>query len=243
MSDQAAVVQERINDYWSGRAPSYDAAQHRAERKADDDRAWAEVWSGALGPAPLDVLDVGTGSGQVACTLARLGHRVTGTDLATGMLARARARAAELPHPPTILVGDAVAPDFPDGSFDAVTARYLMWTLRRPEVALAAWRRVLRPGGLVAVVDSTWFPHGFDDGPTHGEGDDFVTAYDEQVRAALPLALADSIDDTAALLRATGLTDVTVTPLESILELDRRHGAAPGHEVQLQWLVTGRAPA
>lgn len=224
-------LQDAIDEYWTDRAPAYDDYQQRPERREVDAATWARIWSDALPPAPADVLDVGTGSGHVACLLATLGHRVTGIDLAEGMLARAREHAAVLANPPRILRGDAVAPDLPPGSFDAVTGRYVMWTLRDPETAVRNWVRMLRPGGVVAMADSTWFADGL--GSLYGERPD----------ATLPLADARSIDETAATLERGGLVDVRVVPLESVLELDRAHGVAPGHDVQLQYLVTGRRPA
>ena len=151
-------VQAAINTYWSERSVPYDEYQQKPDRRELDRAAWADIWQDALGADPLDVLDVGTGSGYVACLLADLGHRVTGIDLADGMLARARAHAAQMAHPPVFAQGDAVAPPYPAGSFDAIVNRYVMWTLREPAVALANWRRILRPGGILAVVDSTWFP-------------------------------------------------------------------------------------
>ena len=221
-------LQRRIDDYWTDRAPAYDDYQQRPERRDVDVEVWTDVWSSALPQAPADVLDVGTGSGHVAFLLAGLGHRVTAIDLSEGMLARARARAASTPHAPRIEVGDAVSPDFAPESFDAVVGRYVMWTLRDPAAAVARWRELLRPGGVVAVADSTWFLDGL--GPLYGDRPD----------AALPLADARSIDATATVLEEAGLVDVAVEPLEAVLELDQRHGVAPGHDVQLQWLVTGR---
>ncbi|QKW15049.1 MULTISPECIES: class I SAM-dependent methyltransferase [unclassified Micromonospora] len=229
------TTQERINAYWTGRAPEYDEYQQRPDRLADDQRAWAQIWAQALPAAPLDVLDVGTGTGQVAMVLAGLGHRVTGIDLAEGMLAEARRHAATVTDGPVIRLGDAVAPDFPAASFDAVTSRYLMWTLREPQRAVANWIRLLRPGGTVAVVDSTWFPHGLDNA-----SENFTGHYDSQVQAELPLATATSIDKTVAVLEESGLTDVTAVPLTSIYELDHRYGVAPNHEHQMQYLVSGR---
>ncbi|GAA5115110.1 class I SAM-dependent methyltransferase [Alloalcanivorax gelatiniphagus] len=223
-------LQDSINDYWTERAPSYDAYQQRPERRDLDVEVWGRVWGGALPPAPADVLDVGTGSGHVARLLAGLGHRVTGIDLSAGMLEIAARHAADDPAPPRFLAGDAVAPDFPDGSFDAVVGRYVMWTLRDPEAAVARWLRLLRPGGVVAMVDSTWFTDGL--GELYGERPD----------GDLPLADARSIDEVADALRRGGLVDVLITPLEEVLELDRRHGVAPGHDVQLQYLLTGRRP-
>jgi SAM-dependent methyltransferase len=219
------TAQDRINSYWTGRAPSYAEYQLQPDRLADDTAAWSSVWADALPPAPAEVLDVGTGSGQVASVLTGLGHRVTGIDLSPGMLEQAR-RAYESVD---FRLGDAVEPDFPDGSFDAVTGRYVMWTLREPALAVKNWIRLLRPGGTIAVVDSTWFP----DGPQ--------PFYDASVWAALPLAQARDINQTAAVLAEAGLADVTVTPLTSIYELDRKYGVAPGHDLQTQYLITGRA--
>ncbi|WBB67778.1 class I SAM-dependent methyltransferase [Micromonospora sp. WMMD812] len=230
------TAQDRINAYWTGRAPSYDEYVQRPERFAADQQAWSAIWERALPPGPLDVLDVGTGTGQAAMVLAGLGHRVTGIDLSEGMLEQARRHAAALDNGPVIRHGDAVSPAFPAASFDAVTSRYVMWTLREPEIAAANWVRLLRPGGTVAVVDSTWFPNGLDNASEH-----FADFYDSQVQAALPLATAASIEQTAAVLEQAGLKDVTVTPLRSIYELDRQFGVAPNHEHQLQFLITGRS--
>jgi ubiquinone/menaquinone biosynthesis C-methylase UbiE len=228
-------AQDRINAYWTGRAPAYDEYQPRPDRRAADDRAWSEIWQSALGGVPRDVLDVGTGSGQVAMTLARLGHRVTGVDLAEGMLERARAHAATIANSPDFRLGDAVEPAFPEASFDAIVGRYVMWTLREPRTAVANWIRLLRPGGVVVMVDSTWFPDGLDNA-----ADDFAGCYDDSVRAVLPLAAAKSIDETVLLLANAGLHDVTATPLITIHNLDRHYGVAENHEVQMQFLITGR---
>lgn len=221
-------LQGSINDYWTERAPSYDAYQQRPERRDLDVEAWGRVWTAALPPAPADVLDVGTGSGHVARLLAGLGHRVTGIDLSPGMLEIAARHAADDPRRPRFLAGDAVDPDFPEASFDAVVGRYVMWTLRDPATAVARWLRVLRPGGVVAMADSLWF--------TDGLGD----LYGERPVGHLPLADAGSIEEVADVLRRGGLTDVTITPLEEVLELDRDHGVAPGHDVVLQYVLTGR---
>ncbi|MCY1143207.1 class I SAM-dependent methyltransferase [Actinoplanes sp. Pm04-4] len=219
------TAQNQINDYWTGRAPSYAEYQLQPDRLGDDIEAWSNVWAGALPAAPLDVLDVGTGSGQVASILAGLGHRVTGIDLAPGMLEQARSSYGNV----DFRLGDAVEPAFADGSLEAVTGRYVMWTLRDPDLAVKNWIRLLRPGGTIAVVDSTWFPDGLQ------------PFYDASVWEALPLAQATDINQTAVVLSRAGLADVTVTPLTAIHALDEKYGVAPGHEVQMQYLITGRA--
>ena len=102
---------------------------------------------------------MGAGTGFLALLLAELGHRVTGVDLAPGMLALARAKAARLPAGavrPVFAPGDAVDPPLPAGSVDAVISRHLLWTLTEPQRAFANWRRLLRPGGRVVAIDGLW---------------------------------------------------------------------------------------
>ncbi|XVV17905.1 hypothetical protein ACQP2X_06280 [Actinoplanes sp. CA-131856] len=94
-----------------------------------------------------------------------------------------------------------------------------------------------RPGGTIAMVDSTWFPDGLDK-----SSETFTGFYDESVQAALPLAASRTIDDTAAVLTRAGLHEVTVTPLTSIYELDQQYGVAENHELQMQFLITALTP-
>jgi ubiquinone/menaquinone biosynthesis C-methylase UbiE len=95
------------------------------------------------------VLDVGCGRGAVlrpAAAAAGPAGRVTGIDLAPEMVALT---AADLPDV-TVAVGDAQAPDFPPESFDVVTAGLVLFLLPDPPAAVAAYRRLLRPGGRLA---------------------------------------------------------------------------------------------
>lgn len=96
----------------------------------------------------LTVLDVGTGTGAVAAAAAARGARVTAVDADPGMVAAARraapeadVRQAALPHLP-----------FDDGQFDAVAGNFVVNHVGDPGAALADMRRVLRPGGRLAVT-------------------------------------------------------------------------------------------
>ncbi|MGB3859979.1 MAG: hypothetical protein WA912_12070, partial [Ornithinimicrobium sp.] len=64
--------------------------------------------------------------------------------------------------------------------------------------------------------------------------------YNDDVTRELPLAAASTIHDTAQLIQDAGFTNVTVTPLTEILELDRQHGVSPGHDLQTQFMITAQ---
>ena len=93
------------------------------------------------------VLDVGAGRGAVARAALACGCVVTATDASLGMVSRL---AADFPAV-TARQMDAGRLDFPDASFDLVTAGFVVQVLADPGVALAEARRVLAPGGMVAL--------------------------------------------------------------------------------------------
>ncbi|MGH8931312.1 MAG: class I SAM-dependent methyltransferase [Egibacteraceae bacterium] len=237
----SAKVQARITSYWSGDGESYDAAITGRVATAKD--AWADVWLGALPEPPADTLDVGTGTGEVSLLLAELGYRVTGIDLSEGMLGRARAKSAGMANLPTLAIGDAVAPAFPPASFDAVTNRFLLWTLREPQRALANWRRLLRPGGVLAVVDGIWGGFRRDDESMTETWNEFISVYDERVAAALPLSEAETPEVSVSAVRDAGFTDVRVTWLTEIEAIERREAesrADPDEKVYPYFRITAR---
>jgi SAM-dependent methyltransferase len=99
-------------------------------------------------PAPGDrVLDVGAGRGAVARAALARGCAVTAVDASAGMVARL---AADFPLA-TARQMDAGRLDLPDGSFELVTAGFVLQVLDDPAAALAEFRRVLAPGGMFAM--------------------------------------------------------------------------------------------
>lgn len=109
----------------------------------------------AADPHAGDVaLDVATGTGNTALALAPHVAQVTGLDLAGGMLAHARDRAAQEGVPnATFVVGSAEAIPFPDGSFTLVTSRHAPHHFRDLPRFLAEARRILKPGGRLVIAD------------------------------------------------------------------------------------------
>ena len=127
-------------------AARFDEAEARFKTTlATDDVRLAAVLA-SIGPvAGLRVLDLGCGKGRFAVALARLGAQVVGIDLSAAMLAaageidRARASARRLP--------------FADATFDAVIAVEVLEHVGAVRPVLLEARRVLRPGGRLAIVD------------------------------------------------------------------------------------------
>ena len=105
-------------------------------------------------------LDVGTGTGVVAITAARIGAHVTGLDLTPALLEQAREN-ARIAHTENIVwtEGDAEKLPYPDASFDVVLSQFGHMFAPRPEVAVSEIRRVLRPFGRFAFA--TWPPEHF----------------------------------------------------------------------------------
>lgn len=236
-------IQTNITRYWDGRARIYDAHQQRDDRLDADQAVWTRVLVQALQGDLTDVLDLGTGSGYLAFLLADLGYTVTATDLSEGMLDvaedHAQQRAVKNQTNPRFALGDAITPAFETDSFDAITNRYVMWTLRDPLTALFNWKRALRPGGQLIIIDAPWFPNGIEANTTEG----FAEHYGGTVSQSLPLAQARSIEDTLAIIRQAGFQHVTSAPLTEVFTLDQAAGVAPGHHVQMQHIITAtKAP-
>ncbi len=144
--------------YTHGHAES--VLRSHASRRVEDSAAYLvpHLYPG------MDLLDVGCGPGTITTGFADLvaPGRVLGVDAAPAVVATA---AASAPAGSTVefAVGDAYALDLPDGSFDVVHAHQVLQHLSDPVAALREWRRVCRPGGVVAARDAdyasfAWYP-------------------------------------------------------------------------------------
>jgi ubiquinone/menaquinone biosynthesis C-methylase UbiE len=102
----------------------------------------------------MRVLELGCGAGDVTEALLDLvpQARVTALDADPAMLERARGRLAGDGRV-QLVEARAESTGLPEGSFDFVLARYLFQHLPVPEAVALEARRVLRPGGRLAVVD------------------------------------------------------------------------------------------
>lgn len=152
-----SVLKKTIAEYWSKTSAGYNkAVWNRDVRKGKG--AWLSLFERLLGSGKLEILDVGTGPGVMAALLAELGHRVTGIDISQEMLNKAQGNAAKLGHKIHFIYGDAEEVPFPNSTFDTVINRHLLWTLPDPQKAIKEWKRVLKPGGKLIIIDGNWYP-------------------------------------------------------------------------------------
>jgi len=100
------------------------------------------------------ILEVGVGTG-ISLPDYSSDNRIVGVDLSEPMLQKARERVSELAlgHVEQLEVMDAEHLSFPDNSFDAVVALYVVSTVPHPEDALDEFARVVRPGGEIILAN------------------------------------------------------------------------------------------
>ena len=97
------------------------------------------------------VLDVATGTGDLAVELARRGAEVVGADFSEGMLERARLKSPAVRWEQA----NALALPYPDDAFDAATVGFGARNFSDLEQGLREMVRVVRPGGRVVVLEIT----------------------------------------------------------------------------------------
>ena len=143
-----SLTHSDVADAYARWAPVYDAAfalVMRPGRKAA---------AAAINRVGGRVIDVGIGTGlELPMFDSRV--RITGIDLSEPMLNIARRRVADrkLSQVEALLVMDAMNLSFPDASFDAAVAPYVLTVVPDPERTLDEIARVVRPGGEIVLVN------------------------------------------------------------------------------------------
>lgn len=106
-----------------------------------------------------EFLDIGCGTGDVMLAVLRKapGVSVTGLDPAPDMLARAQTKLqqAGVAKRARLVEGDATAMEFAATSFDGIVCAFCLRNIVDRATALKQMRRVLRPGGTLALLELT----------------------------------------------------------------------------------------
>jgi len=214
-------IKTAVSRYWSGRAAGFDQGPSHGVHNEVQHRAWLDLLQEVAGPPPLKVLDVGCGTGFLAMRMAELGHVAVGIDLSEEMLAEAQRKIEVNGLPVTFRLGDAEAPPLDGAPYDVLLERHVIWTLPQPKEAMRAWQALLKPDGLLILIEGIF------------EMSD-RTIY-PQLEAQLPLYGGRPGDELAALLEAEGFVQTAVRPLmDADLWLET--------PTRPRFMVTGRRP-
>jgi SAM-dependent methyltransferase len=219
--DEASAYRSASLERWARAAPGWGAHRDVMQAAARPVSAWLVD---AIEPQPGHrVLELAAGPGDTGFLAAELiapGGTLISSDAVEEMIAIARARAEELGITNVeFRTIDAEWIDLPTAQLDGVLARWGYMLLADPEAGLRETRRVLRPGGRVALA--AWTPPA--DNPWTA-----VAMQEVRAMAGLPEPDLDAPNLFAfrdperirALLQETGFTDITVEQVDLVFEYD-----------------------
>jgi len=147
--ESGTLPPEQVRAMFDRIAPVYDRMNRVMTLGLD--RRWRRIAAQAVVRSGDRVLDGCCGTGDFALESRRLGATVTALDFSPGMLEIARQRDPGI----TWVQGDLTALPFPDGNFEAATVGFGVRNVPELDRALAELRRVLVPGGRLAILEIT----------------------------------------------------------------------------------------
>lgn len=123
------------------------------------DKSWRrKVLALVAGANPANILDIATGTGDLALLMARTNAtQIVGLDLSEGMLEIGRKKVIEkkLSHRIQLVQGDSENLPFEDRAFDAITVGFGIRNFENLEKGLHEILRVLRPGGILVILETS----------------------------------------------------------------------------------------
>ncbi len=151
-----SLKSEEVEEMFDRIAPTYDLLNHTLSFNID------KLWRRRLiriikGCRPTRILDVATGTGDVAIALARKidGVQVVGVDLSEGMLSLARKKSISAKVDSALSFEQCKAEElsFEDGSFDVASAAFGVRNFESVEQGVAQMARCVKSGGSVVILE------------------------------------------------------------------------------------------
>lgn len=137
---------------WDAAASDFDDAPDHGLRDPATKEAWRDLLVGVMPPPPGRVADIGCGTGTLTDLFVQEGFGVDGVDFSPEMLRIARRKVPAA----RFALGDAANPPLPRASYDVVMCRHVLWALPHPGLAFERWLKLLKPGGVVVLVEGHW---------------------------------------------------------------------------------------
>ena len=140
--------QQKERDFWDKSAPRYDRYMQKAELVYGIVLDFMTEYI----DSSMDVLEIATGTGTLACAMADKCKSVTACDLSPEMIKVAKDKNNAKHHGNLVFhVKDAYSLDYDVSSFDVAIASNVLHVMIQPEKALASIHRVLKPGGILVA--------------------------------------------------------------------------------------------
>jgi demethylmenaquinone methyltransferase/2-methoxy-6-polyprenyl-1,4-benzoquinol methylase len=154
-ADQEGTKKEQVAQMFDNIAHSYDRLNHILSLGID--KGWRKtLLKMAKNQSADQVLDVATGTGDLAIALSKLNStKITGVDISNGMLdiGRIKVRKKMLDAQIELTYGDSENLPFDDNTFDLVTVAFGVRNFENLEKGMREMLRVLKPGGQILVLE------------------------------------------------------------------------------------------
>jgi demethylmenaquinone methyltransferase / 2-methoxy-6-polyprenyl-1,4-benzoquinol methylase len=154
-SGSMATKSEQVGQMFDEISPSYDFLNHALSLGID--KIWRKkVVSIIKAQHPHSILDIATGTGDLAIALVNTGaDSITGIDISEGMLevGKKKIKEKKLNHIISLETGNSEFLRFKDNSFDAITVSFGVRNFEHLDIGLKEIYRVLKPGGILAILE------------------------------------------------------------------------------------------
>lgn len=225
-------MKDKILEYWDFRSSDYH--KEYAECMDEEMDIWKSIFSEILlTDKKVRAVEVGTGPGILAISLAAMGHDVTGVDLSENMLEKAAANAREKGVNISLVRGDAEEIPLNDGEYDFVFSKYLLWTLPQPDKFLDEHYRLLKDEGLMMIIDGLWFQNPDGTEKNNSRHERFEELYAD-VKPNLPLVKNNTPERITDLVQSHGFKVVSWRYLDDYNEFLERNDPSGHAEAYIQ---------